>query len=29
MVMPFVANDYGALGLMGLALFGNQWVAAT
>jgi len=29
MVMPFVANDYVALGLMGLALFGNQWVAAT
>ena len=29
MVMPFVANDYAALGLMGLALFGNQWVAAT
>jgi ACS family hexuronate transporter-like MFS transporter len=29
MVMPFVSNDYAALGLMGLALFGNQWVAAT
>lgn len=29
MTMPFVANDYVALGLMGLALFGNQWVAAT
>ena len=27
--MPFVSNDYAALGLMGLALFGNQWVAAT
>jgi len=29
MAMPFVANDYVALTLMGLALFGNQWVAAT
>jgi ACS family hexuronate transporter-like MFS transporter len=29
MIMPFVANDYLALALMGLALFGNQWVAAT
>jgi len=29
MAMPFVANDFVALGLMGLALFGNQWVAAT
>ena len=29
MFMPFVANDYAALALMGLALFGNQWVAAT
>jgi MFS transporter, ACS family, hexuronate transporter len=29
MAMPFVANDYMALALMGLALFGNQWVAAT
>jgi ACS family hexuronate transporter-like MFS transporter len=29
MAMPFVANDYAALALMGLALFGNQWVAAT
>ena len=29
MLMPFVANDYLALALMGLALFGNQWVAAT
>ncbi|HEX9368987.1 MAG TPA: MFS transporter [Vicinamibacterales bacterium] len=29
MLMPFVANNYLALGLMGLALFGNQWVAAT
>lgn len=28
MTMPFVANDYVALALMGLALFGNQWVAA-
>ena len=27
--MPFVANDYLAVVLMGLALFGNQWVAAT
>ena len=29
MAMPFVASDYAALALMGLALFGNQWVAAT
>jgi ACS family hexuronate transporter-like MFS transporter len=29
MAMPFVPNDYLALTLMGLALFGNQWVAAT
>ena len=29
MAMPFVANDFVALALMGLALFGNQWVAAT
>jgi ACS family hexuronate transporter-like MFS transporter len=29
MLMPFIANDYAALALMGLALFGNQWVAAT
>jgi MFS transporter, ACS family, aldohexuronate transporter len=29
MTMPFVANDYLAVLLMGLALFGNQWVAAT
>ena len=27
--MPFVASVYVALALMGLALFGNQWVAAT
>jgi ACS family hexuronate transporter-like MFS transporter len=27
MSMPFVQNDYVALALMGLALFGNQWVA--
>jgi MFS transporter, ACS family, aldohexuronate transporter len=27
MAMPFVANDYIALALMGLALFGNQWAA--
>ena len=27
--MPCVANDYSAVVLMGLALFGNQWVAAT
>lgn len=27
--MPFVGNDYLAVLLMGLALFGNQWVAAT
>ena len=29
MTMPFVSNDYLAVMLMGLALFGNQWVAAT
>jgi MFS transporter, ACS family, hexuronate transporter len=29
MTMPFVANDYLAVVLMGLALFGNQWVSAT
>ena len=29
MAMPFVGSDYVALALMGLALFGNQWVAAT
>jgi ACS family hexuronate transporter-like MFS transporter len=29
MTMPFIANDYLAVLLMGLALFGNQWVAAT
>jgi MFS transporter, ACS family, hexuronate transporter len=29
MTMPFVANNYLAVVLMGLALFGNQWVAAT
>lgn len=29
MTMPFVTNDYLAVLLMGLALFGNQWVAAT
>jgi len=29
MTMPFVTNDYLAVVLMGLALFGNQWVAAT
>ncbi|MDP9323299.1 MAG: MFS transporter [Acidobacteriota bacterium] len=29
MTMPFVSNDYLAVALMGLALFGNQWVAAT
>lgn len=27
--MPFITNDYLAVILMGLALFGNQWVAAT
>jgi ACS family hexuronate transporter-like MFS transporter len=27
--MPFVGNDFLAIVLMGLALFGNQWVAAT
>ncbi len=29
MTMPWVSNDYLAVLLMGLALFGNQWVAAT
>ena len=29
MTMPFVTNDVLAVVLMGLALFGNQWVAAT
>lgn len=29
MTMPFVSNNYLAVLLMGLALFGNQWVAAT
>jgi ACS family hexuronate transporter-like MFS transporter len=29
MTMPFVSNDLLAVVLMGLALFGNQWVAAT
>jgi sugar phosphate permease len=29
MTMPWVANNYLAVVLMGLALFGNQWVAAT
>jgi ACS family hexuronate transporter-like MFS transporter len=29
MTMPWVSNDYLAVVLMGLALFGNQWVAAT
>ena len=29
MAMPFVGSDIVALVLMGLALFGNQWVAAT
>jgi MFS transporter, ACS family, hexuronate transporter len=29
MTMPFVGNDFLAVVLMGLALFGNQWVAAT
>lgn len=29
MTMPWVENDYLAVVLMGLALFGNQWVAAT
>ena len=28
MAMPWVTNDYLAVLLMGLALFGNQWVAA-
>jgi MFS transporter, ACS family, aldohexuronate transporter len=28
MAMPWVGNDYLAVLLMGLALFGNQWVAA-
>lgn len=29
MTMPFVSNDYLAVLLMGMALFGNQWVSAT
>jgi ACS family hexuronate transporter-like MFS transporter len=29
MTMPWVTNNYLAVLLMGLALFGNQWVAAT
>ena len=29
MTMPWVSNDYLAVLLMGLALFGNQWYAAT
>jgi MFS transporter, ACS family, hexuronate transporter len=29
MTMPWIGNDYVAVLLMGLALFGNQWVAAT
>ena len=29
MAMPVVENDFAALSLMGLALFGNQWAAAT
>jgi MFS family permease len=29
MTMPWVSNNYLAVLLMGLALFGNQWVAAT
>jgi sugar phosphate permease len=29
MTMPWVSNNYVAVVLMGLALFGNQWVAAT
>jgi len=29
MTMPLVGNNFMALGLMGLALFGNQWAAAT
>jgi ACS family hexuronate transporter-like MFS transporter len=29
MTMPFVGNNYVAVLLMGLALFGNQWYAAT
>lgn len=29
MTMPFVGNDYLAIALMGLAVFGNQWYAAT
>jgi MFS family permease len=28
MTMPWISNDYLAVLLMGLALFGNQWVAA-
>jgi sugar phosphate permease len=29
MTMPFVSNNVAAVILMGLALFGNQWYAAT
>jgi MFS family permease len=29
MTMPFVSNNVAAVMLMGLALFGNQWYAAT
>jgi ACS family hexuronate transporter-like MFS transporter len=29
MLLPFVGSDFLAVLLMGLALFGNQWVAAT
>lgn len=29
MTLPFVGSDFLAVVLMGLALFGNQWVAAT
>ena len=29
MAVPFVDNDYVAVALMGLAVFGNQWTAAT
>jgi MFS family permease len=29
MTMPFVSNNLAAVVLMGLALFGNQWYAAT
>src|SRR5216117_2412922 len=29
MAMPWMTNDFAAVLLMGLALFGNQWYAAT